>query len=403
MRQLARRIIYFLIFASVVGAIAYGFKPQPVDVDVELVSVGPMEVTVDEDGKTRIREKYIVSAPLAGRLQRIELEPGDEAVAGETLLATIEPADPELLDARALAQIKARVSAAAVSLKRAEPQLEQARASLDFAETDLARKRELASSKALSQDELDAAEMRFKLRSEEYRSARLAVEIAQYELQQAEAAALRTDPESSTIGDESWNFRVRSPINGRVLRVLQESTAIVSAGTPLLELGDAQDLEIEIDVLSSDAVQISPGNRVRIQHWGGEHELEGKVQLVEPAAFTKISALGVEEQRVWIIVDIVDPPNARPTLGDGFRVEGRIVTWESSAVLRVPTSALFRDANRDWAVFVASGDHAKIVSVEIGHRNDQAAEVVSGLSENDTVIVHPSDRVEDGTLIQRRE
>jgi len=402
MKNVARRITYSLLLACAVAAIAYGFKPQPVAVDVETVSTGPMMVTVDEDGRTRIREKYIVSAPLAGRLRRIELEPGDTTEAGETLLATIEPGDPELLDSRALAQAEARVNAAAAALKQAEPHLKNARTALDFAETELGRKRELAASKALSQELLDDAEMQFKMRSEEYRSAKFAMEIATYELQQAQAAASRTNPDVDAIQDDSWNFRIDSPINGRVLRVLQKSSAIVTAGTPLIELGDASDLEIEIDVLSSDAVGIKPGDRVIIEHWGGERELEGRVQMVEPAAFTKISALGVEEQRVWVIVDIVDPPSKRPTLGDGYRVEGRIVTWESSSVLRVPTSGLFRDEDRNWSVFVVDGTKSKMINIEIGQNNGLVAEVTQGLSEGDSVIVHPSDQVADGVLVERR-
>ena len=402
MKLIARRIMYLFVAAGIVGAIALGFRPQPVSVDIESVTIGPMMVTVDEDGKTRIREKYIVSAPLGGRLQRIVLEPGDAIEAGTTLLATIEPGDPELLDARALAQAEARVNAAAAALRQAEPLLKRARTALDFAEIEVGRKRELAQSNALSQDLLDDAEMRLKIRSEEFRSAKFAMEIAQYELEQAKAAALRTNPDAEAVPNESWNFRIESPISGRVLRVLQESTAIVTAGTPLIELGDANDLEIEIDVLSSDAVGIKPGDRVIIEHWGGDHDLEGQVQIVEPAAFTKISALGVEEQRVWVIVDIVDPPSERPTLGDGYRIEGRIVTWEHEGVLRVPTSALFRDENRDWAVFLVNGDTAKMAQITIGHNNGLTAEVTSGLGDGDEVIVHPSDQVADGALIERR-
>ena len=284
MKLIARRIIYLFVAAGIVGVIALGFRPQPVSVDIETVTIGPMMVTVDEDGKTRIREKYIVSAPLGGRLQRIVLEPGDTIEAGTTLLATIEPGDPELLDARALAQAEARVNAAAAALRQAEPLLKRARTALDFAEIEVGRKRELAQSNALSQDLLDDAEMRLKIRSEEFRSAKFAMEIAKYELEQAKAAALRTNPDAEAVPNESWNFRIESPISGRVLRVLQESTAVVTAGTPLIELGDANDLEIEIDVLSSDAVGIKPGDRVIIEHWGGDHDLEGQVQIVEPAA-----------------------------------------------------------------------------------------------------------------------
>jgi HlyD family secretion protein len=397
-----RRLVYILLAAGLAGLLVYGFLPKPVDVDAASATRGPLLVTVDEDGKTRIREKYIVSAPLGGRLMRVEMDPGDCVVAGETLLATIEPVDPQLLDARTLAETEARAKAAEAALQRADPILEQARVALEFAETELARKRKLFESKAVSQDELDEAELLYRTKAEEFRSARFAQEIALYEREQANAALLRSRPREPGTAPPEWQFEIDAPISGNVLRVFQESSAVVTAGTQLMELGDPRDLEIEIDVLSSDAVAIRPGHRVIIEHWGGPKPLEGRVRLVEPSAFTKISALGVEEQRVWVIVDIVDPPELRATLGDAYRIESRIVVAERNSTLQVPTSALFRDEDQNWCVFRIVDGQALTVRVTIGLRNGLQAEILQGLEEGDPVIVHPSDQVRDHVAVRVR-
>ena len=271
---------------------------------------------------------------------------------------------------------------------------------MGLAETELARLRRLRERSATSQQTLDNAETVFRLRTAEYRSAKFAEEISLYEKEQAKAALLRTRPNEGDA-DLRPQFEIRSPIHGRVLRVLQESEAVVIAGTPLLELGDPTDLEIEIDVLSADAVKIHAGDKVVIEHWGGDGELSGIVRLVEPSAFTKISALGVEEQRVNVIVDLSDPVQRRSTLGDGFRVEASIITWESDDVLRVPTSALFRD-EAEWAAFVLSDGKAEARRLELGHNNGLQAEVLRGLAADDLVIVHPSNRVQHGVSVRQR-
>ena len=402
MNRTLRRILVLLIAAVVVASIVYAFQPQPVGVDLARVTRGPLQVTIDEDGKTRIKERYIVSAPLAGRLLRIDMDPGDAVVSGISLLATIEPSDPELLDARALAEAEARVKATEASLQRTAPALEQARAALEFAETELARVLRLDEKRAISRQEVDDARLAFRLRTEEFRAASFAQDIARYELQQAQAALTRTRPATDENPHANWQFEIRSPIDGRVLRVLQESAAVVSAGTPLLEVGDPADLEIEIDVLSTDAVRVTPGAKVWIEHWGGDRPLVGTVRLVEPSAFTKISALGVEEQRVNVIADFVDPPAERPTLGDGFRVEARIVTWENESVLRVPSSALFREGTQ-WAVFVVDGGRAALRKVKLGRRNNLESEVLDGLSQDEQVVVHPSDRIRNGVAVRPRD
>jgi len=407
MRNIGSKFFVLLVVALVVGGLGYAFWPEPVDVDLAKVERGSLQVTVDEDGKTRIREKYVVSAPLVGRLLRINMEAGDPVVAGKTLLATIEPRDPDLLDARAVAQAAARVKAAEATLKKMEPALQTVRDAQAFAEAEMTRARKAASGNAISKSELENAEYDYRQKSEELRSTRIQEEIARFELEQAEAALLRTRPRDDDAvdgvanGNGGWTFTIYSPINGRVLRVLQESAAVVNAGTPLLELGEPLDLEVEIDVLSRDAVKIHPGARVLLEHWGGEKPLLGRVRLVEPSGFTKISTLGVEEQRVNVIVDFVDPPEARTTLGDGFRVEARIVIDEAEDVLRVPTSALFR-VGSESAVFQVIDDEVHEQVVKLGRQNGLEAEVVTGLSAGDEVVVHPSDQIDDGVKVRQR-
>jgi HlyD family secretion protein len=395
-----RKLVPTAIGFAVVGAVVYAFLPRPVAVDVASLTRGPLRVTVDEDGKTRIKDRYVVSSPLAGRLLRIELDPGDSLVAGQTLLAVIEPKDPELLDARTLAQAEARVKTCEAAHKQARPQVERAKAAVDLAEAERGRARSLAAQRAISTQELDNVETVYRTRAEEYRSAQFAEEIAQFELEQARAALLRTQPNPATPSN-GWQFEIHAPISGRVLRVFRESATVVMPGESLLELGDPTDLEVEIDVLSADAVKVRPGAKVFLEHWGGERALLGSVRLVEPSAFTKVSALGVEEQRVNVIVDFVDPPDERGPLGDGFRVEARIVIWEQPDVLKAPMSALFRQGE-EWAVFRREQGRARIATVRIGMRNSLEAEILEGLNVDDEVIVHPSDKVHDGVQVSIR-
>ena len=407
MKSLFRRLISLLFVGGVLGAIVYGLIPAPIEVDLATVETGSIRVTVDQDGKTRIREKYVVSAPLAGRLLRIELEPGDEVQAGETLLASIEPRDPELLDARTIAQAEARVKAAESAVQKMEPMLEEAAAAQEFAESELKRVRESRSKspKSVSASEIESKLLNYRTRTALLRTTKHNQEIAEFELDQARAALIRsrpqTDDASTSTEDHGWNFNIRSPIDGRVLRVFQESTAVVNSGTSLLELGDPTDLEVEIDVLSRDAVKIQAGDPVLLEHWGGEQTLQGRVRLVEPSAFTKVSTLGVEEQRVNAIVDLVDPPQDRTALGDGFRVEARIVVSEATDVLKTPTSALFRVGEK-WAVFRVDQGVAHETVVKLGMQNGLEAEVIEGLKAEDQVVVHPGDSVADGVSVVPR-
>jgi len=434
MRNIGSKLFVLLVLAAIAAGLGYAFMPQPVEVDLVEVQRGDLQVTVDEDGKTRIREKYVVSAPLNGRILRISLDPGDTVVAGKTLLTMIEPRDPELLDARSVAQAEARVQAADASVRQSATQFEKARHAQTLAERNVTRARQAARGNAIAQAELDTAEFEFRQRSEEFRAARIAEEIARFELEQAKAALIRSRPrdeadqnstqqlvttvsngnssdgnsnsEAHEVHEEpnengGWNFPIYSPINGRVLRVLQESAAVVTPGTSLVELGDPDDLEVEIDVLSRDAVKIHPNDLVYLEHWGGDRPLEGRVRNVEPSGFTKISTLGVEEQRVYVIVDLVEPPEKRKTLGDGFRVEARVVIDEVRNALKVPTSALFR-AEEGPAVFQVVEGVVRQQKVKTGRQNGLEAEILEGLKEGDRVVLHPSDQIEEGVQVRQR-
>jgi HlyD family secretion protein len=431
MRNLGSKLFVVLVVAAIVAGLGYAFMPRPVEVDLVKVDRGTVRVTVDEDGKTRIHEKYVVSAPLNGRILRISLDPGDRVVAGETLLTMIEPRDPELLDARSVAQAEARVKAAEATLKQVEPEVGRIQALQAQAEAEAVRARQAYRDNGIPESDLDSAEYLLRQRGEELRSMKISEEIARFELEQAKAALLRSRPRPNDAGAvaarpprdtvpegngevpagaapdapeselNGWNFPIYSPINGSVLRVMQESSAVVTPGTALVELGDPSDLEVEIDVLSRDAVKIHPGDLVLLEHWGGPKPLEGRVRVVEPSGFTKISTLGVEEQRVWVIVDLVAPPKERPTLGDGFRVEARIVIDEAVNVLRVPTSALFRVRDKP-AVFLVKDGVAHQQLVNVGRQNGLEAEITEGLAEGDKIVLHPSDQIEDGVKVKQR-
>lgn len=394
-----RQLSIVALGTGLVTALLWAFLPRAVLVEVATVTRGPLRVTVDEDGQTRIKERYVVSSPLAGRLARVALKAGDRVEAGKTVLSTIEPSDPQPLDVRSRAQAEAGVKATEASRQQATANLERARAGEGLATHEFERAKSLIGTGVVSQQELDTAEHRAAIAREELRAAEFAVRIAEFELEQARAALLHA--QGNDGAGTGARFEIRSPISGRVLRVLQESATIVTPGTKLLELGDPADLEIEIDVLSTDAVKIKPGARVLLEHWGGDVPLHARVRLVEPSAFTKVSALGVEEQRVWVIADFTDPVEKRPTVGDAFRVEAHIVIDEADKVLQVPAGAVFRQGN-GWAVFEFPNGRALRRDIRTGRRNSAAVEVLDGLAEGDTVILHPSDKITDGTKARIR-
>ena len=391
-----RKLALIGLAVAIVGGIIYAFLPKAVPVETALVTRGPLEVTVRDDGRTRIKDRYIVSAPLAGQLQRVVFKPG-HAVNERDVLGAIEPTAPELLDPRTYAAAEARVRAAEETLKQAKAVQERTVASFEYAQNDLKRVKELFQVGTVSSQEMDRAQLASRTTEGDLNSARFGVRIADYELELA-----RTALAWGSSVSHGGNVKICAPVAGRILRVLQESATVVAPGTPLMEIGDPQNLEVEIDVLSSDAVKIRPGSRILLEYWGGPRPLEARVRLVEPAGFLKISALGVEEQRVWVLADFVSPRSEWRNLGDAYRVEARIVTWETNNAVKVPTGALFRQPD-DWAVFKAQGNHAYLQRIQIGHRSENEAEVFGGIVERDSVILHPSDRVSHGVAVRRRK
>ena len=386
-----RRVLLSVVVIGSLTAIA--LWPSAVAVEVATVARGPLVVTVDEEGRTRVRDRFVVTAPVTGRILRIELEPGDRVTRGN-VLARVQPESPPLLDARSQAEAAAAVQSAQASLGHARAEEQRARAALAQAERELARTRRLTSAGVTTTQDLEAREADAQVAGEAVNAAAFAVRAASAEVERANARAA-----TSLSAAGGGAVVVRAPVDGVVLQRLRESESVVPAGEPLIEIGDPQQIEIVADLLSTDAVRVKPGARAMIEQWGGETALAAAVRRIEPAGFTKVSALGVEEQRVNVVLDFVDGDEDAPLLGDAYRVETRIVVWEAPNVLKVPTNALFR-VNTQWAVYVANSGRARLTIVEIGHQTAQEAEVLDGLAEGATVIVHPGDLVHDGTRIR---
>jgi HlyD family secretion protein len=392
----AQKIRRALIAAVVIGGVlAVALWPTPVPVEVATISRGPLVVSIDEEGQTRVRDRFVVSAPVTGRVQRIALEPGDRVKRGD-VVARIRPEAPALIDVRTRAEIEAAVRATGAALERARAEQQRARAALTLAQQQLARTRQLVEAGADTQRELEAREADVKLAEETLAASASGVKAAEAEVERAKARLAPSRPDAGAA-----IVTVTAPADGVVLRRLRESESLVPAGEPLLEIGDPGRLEIVADLLSTDAVRVKPGARAMIEQWGDEAVLEATVRRIEPAGFTKVSALGVEEQRVNVILDFVDAVKAGAVLGDAYRVEVRIVVWESQSVVKVPTGALFREGDQ-WSVYTASDGRAQRVAVELGRQTGQEAEVLSGLSEGTRVILHPGDQVADGVPIEER-
>lgn len=393
-----RTIIWGSVLLAMLLAGAFALIPKPVDVEYAVVAEGPLRVSVQEDGKTRIREKYIVSAPVSGRLSRIELRSGDEICCDKSLLAVILPSDPDLLDARSRAEADARVLAAQASVNRSDSTLKQSKINYDLSKTKFDRAEGLLLDDAISKDEYDRAKAEFRVSEQAIKTAEFDAEIAKFELEMARAAANQFSAKPDDTNSLK-PFEVFAPISGKVLRVFQESSTVVAVGTPLIELGDPKNLEIEIDVLSTDAVRIKPGAEMSIEHWGGQSPLKGYVRVIEPAAFTKVSSLGVEEQRVNIIADFNESLERISALGDGYRVEARITIEQISNVLLVPNSALFRH-QREWHVFKIENGKAVMQKITIGLQNESMTQVAKGLQQGDQVVIYPNDNIATGTKIR---
>lgn len=395
-RHRIRRTLPWLGALALLALIMWGLWPKPVVVETGVVANSPLTVRVSEEGKTRVRNRYIVAAPVAGNMRRVPLKPGDTVEAGKTILTNIEPIATPLLDPRARVQAEAVVSMHEASRKRAEESLTAARAALTLAEDDRDRMRSVKRDGSVSESDRDRMETEAAIKAAEVRAAEFAMQVIDYELAQASAVLER--PEIITAGNL---VEVKSPVSGRVLKVMQESETVVTPGMAILEIGDPHDIEIEAEILSRDAVAIQPGDSVEIDQWGGDAPLKGRVRRVEPAAFTKISALGVEEQRVIVLSDLIDPPEAARALGDRYRVEVRVAVWHADKVLAVPAGALFREGNA-WKTYIHQNGRARLVTVQAGHSDGRFTEVLSGLSAGDKVLMHPPDAVGDGSRIRER-
>jgi HlyD family secretion protein len=395
-----RSVLGFLVALGIVGFLVYAFWPQRVPVDVTEVARGPLQVTIDGEGRTRVREVYIVSAPVAGSVLRIESKVGDAVVAGETVLATLRPADPTILDRRSRRQAEATVKAAEAAQTLAKAEVVRAQVEQEFLRAELDRKRKLADRGTVSQSTLDRAEMEAKTSGAALDTARAALRVKEFELENARAQLIGPLGEPGPDGGVCC-VEVHAPVDGRVLRIMQKSEGVVAAGEPLIEVGNLADIEIVVDLLSADAVQVSEGAAVSIEDWGGGRTLAGLVRRVEPYGFTKVSALGIEEQRVNVIIDFNDPPERRESLAHGFRVMARIAVWQSEDVLKAPMGALFRDRDR-WAVFVMADGLAHLRHVEVGQANGREAEITAGLEAGERVILHPSDLIADEVRVELR-
>lgn len=392
-----RRLFALVGAAAVIGLLAWGFRPSPVLVDAEAVTRGPLAVTVEEEGRTRVIDRYEISAPLAGQTRRIALEVGD-AVRENDVLVTLDALVAPALDARAVAQARARVAAAEAAFATAREDAEATEATARFARAEADRVRRLGEQELVARSAVEQAEAEARRAEAVHRSATFRTRTAAAELEAARAALAYSgarDPRATGV------LELRAPVPGRVLRRHFESSRVVQPGEPILVIGDPESLEVEVDVLSADAVRVAPGQRVELDHWGGAAPLGGRVRRVEPVGFTKISALGVEEQRVWVIVELTDPVERWARLGDGYRVNARFVLWEAADVLRVPTTSLFR-RGEGWAVFVVAEGRARLRPVEVAERGTRHTRVVSGLAEGEPVIVHPGRDVEDGVRVRVR-
>lgn len=388
-----RRVL--LIAAGVGALLAVALWPNTVAVDVGSVTRGPLVVTIDDEGVTRVRDRFVVSAPVAGRVLRIELEPGDQVKKGAAV-ARLQAETPPLLDARSRSEAEAAIATARAVVGRARADEERARAALAQAQRELTRARELLKDELTSRQVVDAREAEERTAEEALNAAAFAVRAAASDLQRAE---VRLAPAPTDVGRV---VTVTAPVDGVVLKRVRESESVVPPGDPLLEIGDPRRLEIVSDFLSTDAVRVKAGARAMIEQWGGDRVLDAKVRRVEPSGFTKISALGVEEQRVNIVLDFTDPAAAWAALGDAYRVEVRVVIWETADALKVPTSALFRHGEA-WAVYTFGADgRARQALIELGHQTGQEAEVTSGLSDGARVILHPGDTLTDGSRVSER-
>ncbi len=379
MNRIVKRILTGLVLAALVLLAVLAFRPKPLEVESARATRGPLEVTIDEDGQTRAHDRFTIAAPIAGRLSRIPFEEGDE-VRPSDVLATISPVP---LEARELAEIQARIQSAEARRREAEQQVAHWQSDYEQSGRDLNRARQLWEKRVIAQQDLEQAESKHIANGKELEAARFRLQAAAADLERERAGLISLET------DKTAKARIavlHPPSRSRILRILEKSERVVPSGTPILTLSNPKKIEIVVDLLSSDAVKVKPGMPVLIENWGGPAPLHARVRLIEPYGFTKVSALGIEEQRANVIADFVDSADG---LGDGYRVDARIVIWQSPGVLKIPASALFR-VGENWHVFSIAEGRAHLRPVEVGHRNASEAEILKGIDEGALVILHPS-------------
>ncbi|NOT71359.1 MAG: HlyD family efflux transporter periplasmic adaptor subunit [Hyphomicrobium sp.] len=396
-----KRILSGLVVAGMAGALLWALLPKPIDVDIATVSRAPLRVTIDDEGKTRIRDVYVITAPIAGTVRRTPLKAGDTVVKGETIVATIVPPPPAFRDFRTSLELESQVKSCEANVQLADAELRQVTAEFQLAKSDYERAQSLASKGITTQAALQKAETQYKTREASIARAKAALEVRKRELENARIRQLGPEqPLVRQATESACSFDVKSPESGRVLKIVAQSEQTLSIGAPVLEIGDPANLEIVVDLLSAETVKIRPGATATIEAWGGQ-PLNAHVSTIEPSGFTKISALGIEEQRVKTILTIDDPADVWQRLGHDYRVFVKINAYASANVRLVPLGALFRRDNQ-WALFAVKGGRAAVLSVTLGQRNATYAEVLDGLADGDQVILHPSDRVIDGVRVRPR-
>ena len=406
MAQKKRSRLYLILGAvALIGAaMAAAFWPRAVMVDMGKVTRGAMIVTIDEEGRTRVREAYVVSTPIAGRLQRVEVNPGDPVTRGETVVAHMRPINPAALDIRTREQARAAVDAAEASLRVARADLNSAIASNDLAASELARTEQLTTRGITTDAALDRARQEARVAQANVDTAEAAISMRQAEVANAQAQLIGFDDQglAAALGPRSDDIPIHAPATGRILRIMQQSETTLPAGTAIMEIGDVGgDLEVVVELLSTDAVQVAAGDRVIIDDWGGATPLAGEVIRVDPFGISKFSALGVEEQRVSAVIRLTSPVDDYKGLGHGFRVEARVVIWEDPDALILPASALFRDGG-EWAVFRVEDGTTAMQRLTIGQNNGLQAQVLDGLADGDQVVLFPSSGLSGGMTVAQR-
>lgn len=404
-----KRALWIAGLLLVLGGLAWFAWPGPIPVDLATATRGRMAVTIDDEGKTRVRHIYTVSAPTAGKVLRIShpssahgisRHVGDPVTADETVVAVMQPMAPGFIDARSREELEAAVASADAAVKQAEADIRRLQAALDLSRSELQRAQTLARTQTISAQALDRAKFEAEANEAALISAKAQLEVRQFA--RTSLAARLIDPASiAAPANPACCVQIRAPVTGRILKIIQDSEAAVQAGTPLIEIGDPADLEVVADLLSTDAVRIKVDAPVRIDGWGGA-PLQGRVVRIDPAGFVKVSALGIEEQRVRVTIDFADPPETWARLGHDYRVIVHVTVWSADDVLTVPVGALFR-RGEDWAVFLLKDGRASTTIVKVGHRNGRMAEILSGLSAGDRVVLHPSDRIKHGVAVSARE